>query len=249
MRWEIVEDYFALSSFAGDLLLEALHERPDIVLGLPTGRTPEGMYEHIVAECGREYRCFSRAQTFNLDEYVGIPPAHPGSYYTYMRHHLFDHVDIRESHIHIPDGSAANLERECRRYEEAIAEAGGLDLTFLGLGRNGHIGFNEPGTPFDSRTRVVDLTESTRRANAPEFQDGHVPTRAITIGIGTILEAKRIVLFASGREKAAIVSRFASEEPDESLPATALHRHRDVTVVVDRKAAELLEELATPPGP
>lgn len=240
MKWEIVEDYRALSAVAGDLMLQALREWPDIVLGLPTGRTPEGMYEHIVAECGLEYRCFSSAQAFNLDEYVGIPPAHPGSYYTYMRHHLFDHVDIQQGNVHIPDGSAADLELECHRYEEEIAQAGGLDLTFLGMGRNGHIGFNEPGTSFDSRTRVVGLTESTRRANSPEFQDGHVPTRAITIGIGTILESKRIVLFASGIEKADIVWRFASEEPSEALPATALRGHSDVTVIVDRKAGELL---------
>lgn len=243
MKWEIVENYQALSAFAGRLLLDAIREHPAIILGLPTGRTPEGMYEYIVEECGREYRCFNAARTFNLDEYVGIPPSHPGSYYTYMRHHLFDHVDIRESNIHIPDGSAPDLELECRRYEMELAQAGGLDLTVLGLGRNGHIGFNEPGTPFDSRTRVVGLTESTRRANAPEFQDGHVPTRAITIGIGTILDSKRIVLFASGGEKAAIVRRFATEEPSEMLPASALRGHPDVTVVVDQKAAELLEEL------
>ncbi len=243
MKWRVVNDYQALSAFAGDILLRALRARPDVVLGLPTGRTPEGMYEHIVAECGREYRCFSSAQTFNLDEYVGIPPSHPGSYYSYMRHHLFDHVDIRDDNVHIPDGAAQNLEAECARYELEIAQAGGLDLTFLGLGRNGHIGFNEPGTPFDSRTRVVGLTESTRRANAPEFQDCPVPTRAITIGIGTILDSKRIVLFASGTEKAGIVWRFASEDPSESLPATALRSHPDVTVIVDRNAAAELGEL------
>jgi glucosamine-6-phosphate deaminase len=240
MIWKVVDDYRALSALAGNLMLEALRDRPSIVLGLPTGRTPEGMYEHVVKECGREYRCFSRAQTFNLDEYVGIPPTHPGSYCSYMRKHLFDHVDVTESNIHIPDGAASDLERECERYEREIAEAGGLDLTFLGLGRNGHIGFNEPGTPFGSRTRVVALTESTRRANAPEFAGEAVPDRAITIGIATILESKRIVLFASGKEKAEIVNRFATEEPDERLPASALRAHPDVTVIVDRNAASLL---------
>jgi glucosamine-6-phosphate deaminase len=245
VKWQVVEDYQALSAFAGDILLRALRAKPDIVLGLPTGRTPEGMYEHIVAECGREYRCFNSAQTFNLDEYVGIPSSHPGSYSTYMRHHLFDHVDIRDDNVHIPDGTAQNLEAECARYELEIRQAGGLDLTFLGLGRNGHIGFNEPGTPFDSRTRVVGLTESTRRANAPEFQHCQVPTRAITIGIGTILDSKQIVLFASGTEKAEIVWRFASEDPSEALPATALRCHPDVTVIVDRRAAAELGELSS----
>ena len=241
MKWSVVEDYRALSAMAGNLLLDALRRQPEIVLGLPTGRTPEGMYEHVVAECGREYRCFSGAQTFNLDEYVGIPPQHPGSYCSYMRRHLFDHVDISEERIHIPDGAAEDLERECARYEREIAEAGGLDLTFLGLGRNGHIGFNEPGTPFTSRTRVVALTESTRRANAPEFAGEAVPNRAITIGIGTILESKRIVLFASGKEKAGIVNRFATETPSESLPASALRGHPDMTVIVDRHAASRID--------
>ena len=162
-----------------------------------------------VAECWREYRCFKEVTTFNLDEYAGIERDHPGSYYAFMRQHLFDHVDIDPSRANIPNGSAPDLHAECIRYENSIAAAGGLGLTFLGLGRNGHIGFNEPGTPFDSRTRVVQLHESTRTANADLFE-GRVPTHAVTMGIGTILESSRIVLLVSGTGKENAVERLRS---------------------------------------
>src|SRR5207302_570810 len=143
----------------------AIRDDPRAVLGLPTGRTPVGMYERVVAKCSREYHCFRDVVTFNLDEYGGISCEHPGSYCTYMRRHLFNHVDLDRNNAHIPDGAAPDLAAECARYERDIAEAGGLGLTFLGLGQNGYIGFNEPGTPFTSRTRVVELTQSTRVAN------------------------------------------------------------------------------------
>jgi glucosamine-6-phosphate deaminase len=237
MKWDVVDDYDALSDRAAGLLLSALHQNPAIVLGLPTGHTPEGMYARIVAECRREYHCFRDARTFNLDEYVGIPREHPGSYCSYMKRHLFDHVDIDPHNTNVPDGSVPDLELECARYEERLRHAGGLDLTFLGLGRNGHIGFNEPGTPFDSHTRVVDLAESTRIANAAHFAGGQVPTRAITMGIGTILSSKRIVLLASGDGKREAVARLRSGKVGEEFPASALWGHGDVTVIVDRAAS------------
>jgi glucosamine-6-phosphate deaminase len=149
-----------------------------------------------------------------------------------MRRHLFDHVDIDPGNAHLPDGTAPDLDVECVRYEREIRDAGGLALTFLGLGRNGHIGFNEPGTPFDSRTRVVELHQSTRHANADLFPDGHVPTHAITMGIGTILESKSIVLLAAGAGKQEAIERLRSAEVDESFPASALWRHADVTALV-----------------
>src|ERR1043166_7613239 len=193
MIWESFPDYDALSARAAALFLDAIRDDPRIVLGLPTGRTPLGMYERVVAECTREYRCFRDVVTFNLDEYAGISCEHPGSYCTFMQHVLFDHVDIAPENAHIPNGAAADLDQECADYERVIARAGGLGLTFLGLGSNGHIAFNEPGTPWTSRTRVVELTESTRAANASLFA-GEVPTRAITMGISTILSSQRIVL-------------------------------------------------------
>jgi len=235
MNWQTFPSSDALSDHAARLLLDAIQNDPRIVLGLPTGRTPVGMYDRVVGECSREYRCFRDVATFNLDEYAGVPRDHPGSYYTYMKRHLFDHVDIDPKNAHIPDGMAPDLDAECARYEREIAAAGGIDLTFLGLGRNGHIGFNEPGTPFDSRTRVVELTPSTRAANAEFFPDGEVPARAITMGIGTILESRAIVLLAAGAGKREAIERLRSENADESFPASALWKHGDVTVLAERR--------------
>src|SRR5688572_21742433 len=222
MKWETFESQDALSGRAAEILLNAINENPRVTLGLPTGRTPIGMYDRVVRECGRDYHCFRDVTTFNLDEYVGVTRDHPGSYFTYMKRHLFDHVDIDPERAHLPNGVAPDPESECRRYEQEIVDAGGLELTFLGLGRNGHIGFNEPGTPFDARTRVVELTHSTRSANAECFPDGHVPTHAITMGIGTILDSAAIVLLVSGNGKEAAVQRLRSGEIDVSFPASAL---------------------------
>jgi glucosamine-6-phosphate deaminase len=231
MQWESFDSYDSLSQRAAELLLGAIRENPRTVLGLPTGRTPVGMYDRVVRECGREYHCFRDVVTFNLDEYIGIPREHPGSYCTFMKQHLFDHVDLDASNAHLPNGEARDLVAECARYEAEIRAAGGLDLTFLGLGRNGHIGFNEPGTPFESRTRVVKLSESTRHANASLFPDGHVPTEAITMGIGTILESKSIVLLVSGSGKEDALERLRSGEVSEQFPASALWKHANVRVL------------------
>lgn len=237
MRWEILGDYDEVSARAADLLLSAIEEEREVVLGLPTGRTPEGMYRRVVADCRKQYHCFSEVTTFNLDEYVGVPRSHPGSYYSYMRSRLFDHVDLDPSRVHVPCGTASSLEAECRSYEQQIASSGSLGLTFLGLGRNGHIGFNEPGADFNSRTRVVTLAESTRAANAPHFPGGEVPRQAITMGITTILESRRIVLLASGAGKAAAIRRLRDGPATADFPASALKHHPDVTVIVDRAAA------------
>jgi len=229
--WKSFADYESLSIHAAEIFLAAIRQIPAIVLGLPTGQTPLGMYERVVAECSREYHCFRDVVTFNIDEYAGITCDHPGSYCTFMQRVLFDHVDIARENAHIPDGAVPDLDAECARYEEAIARAGGLALTFLGLGSNGHIAFNEPGTPWSSRTRVVELTESTRAANAAIFA-GEVPTRAITMGIATILASRRIVLLASGERKRAAIERLRGGERSLEFPASALHTHADVTVLV-----------------
>ena len=226
MKWREFSSYDELSAHAARIFIEAIRENPKLVLGLPTGRTPVGMYERVVNECS----CRDIV-TFNLDEYAGISCDHPGSYCAYMQQHLFSHIDVDASRTHIPNGIAPDLDAECVRYEQAIANAGGLGLTFLGLGQNGHIGFNEPGTPFSSRTRVVELTHSTRLANAGLFEGGRVPERAITIGIATILESKRIVLLASGAAKQDAIARLRGGEVSEEFPASALHGHRDVTVL------------------
>lgn len=231
MNWQAFPTSNALADHAAARLLSAIRKNPKIVLGLPTGRTPIGMYERVVRECEREYHCFRDVVTFNLDEYAGVPREHAGSYYAYMKQHLFDHVDLDPRNAHLPDGTAPDLDAECVRYENAIREAGGLALTFLGLGRNGHIGFNEPGSPFEARTRVVELAPSTRAANAEFFPDGTVPTHAVTMGIATILESREIVLLAAGAGKQEAIERLRSGVVDPSFPASALWMHPNVTVL------------------
>lgn len=237
MIWETFSGYDALSERAASILIDAVAGDPSIVLGLPTGRTPIGTYARLAAECARQYRCFSDVVTFNLDEYVGIPRDHSGSYARFMQRQLFDHVDLQPRNTHIPNGMAPDLGVECARYERALRSAGGLALTFLGLGSNGHIAFNEPGTPFDTRTHVAALSESTRKANAPFFLDQRVPTHAITMGIATILESRAIVLLASGERKREAVARLRSSEQNVSFPASALWRHTNVRVLVDAAAS------------
>lgn len=250
MRWEVLGDGGELADVAAQRLLAALDADPALVLGLPTGRTPVELYRRVVAVCRPSPHCFRAATTFNLDEYVGLPPGHPGSYRAYMERHLLAHVDVEPAWAYVPEGSPEALRArwpelafedalhaECRRYEEAIHDAGGLGLTFLGLGVNGHIAFNEPGSAFRSRTRVVHLAEATRRANAAEFADGAVPERAITMGVGTILDSRAIVLLASGAGKAEAVARLRDGGVDEAFPASVLHGHPDVTVLLDRAAA------------
>lgn len=231
MNWETFSDYDALSERAAAILLSAIRLDPHMVVGLPTGRTPVGMYDRVIAQCSREYHCFSDVRTFNLDEYIGIAADHPGSYCTFMKQHLFDHVDVRRGNTHIPDGEHPDP----AGYEQQIASAGGIGLTFLGLGSNGHIAFNEPGTPFESRTRIVALTESTRKANAAFFDRGNVPTHAITMGIGTILESCEIVLLASGDSKRDALARLRSGAISEDFPASALWNHSNVRVLVDQR--------------
>lgn len=255
ITWKILDDYTTLSRDAADQLLATIENEPQSVLLLPTGTTPEGMYGEVVRQCRARHFCFRDVTTFNLDEYVGLAPDHPGSYFSYMQDRLFRHTDLDPACRHIPDGTAARvrrdrpeiafeeaLELECARYEEEIRRAGGIDLAILGMGRNGHIGFNEPGSPFDSRTRVVELHPSTREANAPFFPDGDVPSRAITAGIATITSAARIILLASGASKADALRLLASTEPSPELPASALLKHPDVLILADREAAAKIEE-------
>lgn len=232
MIWETFADYESLSNRAASILLEAIESNPAIVLGLPTGSTPLGMYARVVNECRGRYRCFADVVTFNLDEYVGIPRDHAGSYAHFMQKQLFDHVDLKPQNTHIPNGMAPDLSVECTRYERALSAANGLALTFLGLGSNGHIGFNEPGTSFETRTHVAALSESTRKANARFFLDQRVPTHAITMGIATILESREIVLLASGEKKRQAVAQLRSAEQSVNFPASALWRHESVRVLM-----------------
>lgn len=226
-----------MSEWVAREIADRVREAPDLRLGLATGSTPEGVYQHLIRIYRRTGVSFRRCTTFNLDEYVGLAPNHPQSYRSYMSRHLFGNLDIPISQTHLPLGNSHNVAEECDRYEKLIQSYGGIDLQILGIGLNGHIGFNEPGTSWDSDTHVVQLTPSTRKANRRFFHFlSDVPTHAITMGIGTILRSKQIYLLASGEKKAEIVRRFFLEEPCIQLPASALHRHPDVTFIVDQAA-------------
>lgn len=221
---------------------EALAARPSLVLGLPTGRTPVRLYNELVSLAAHGKADFSRVRTFNLDEFLGIPSSHPGSYRTFMEAHLFRHVGIPDERINFLNGAAADPEAECRRYEDAIAAAGGIDLQILGIGTNGHIGFNEPARELQARTHRVKLKPETRRSNAALFggDPAAVPEDALSMGMATILQARSIVLLATGRSKARCVARVVNGPITTRLPASFLQLHHDVHVMLDEAAASAL---------
>lgn len=202
MKWIEVNTYEELSEVAATIFSKQIQEKPDSVLGLATGGSPVGMYKKLVARHQAGHLSFKKVQTFNLDEYVGLEQISPASYFTFMHENLFNFVDIQPENIHLPNGKAANLAEECAAYDKRIEKAGGIDLQLLGIGVNGHIAFNEPGTSFNSKTNIVELTESTRTENAIYFDDpSEVPTHAITMGIQSIMKAKEIILIAFGEKK------------------------------------------------
>jgi len=219
---------------AGDL-----RRAPGLVLGLPTGRTPIPLYRHMAGLHGRGALDFSRASTFNLDEFVGIAPTDRGSYRSFMEAHLFAHVNLSPERIHFLNGGARDLDAECRRYERAIRRAGGIDLLVLGLGTNGHIGFNEPGRELVARTHRTRLTARTRASNAALFggRIAAVPREALSMGMATILHARGIVLLATGREKAKCVRAAVYGPLTPALPASFLQLHRNVEFWLDRPAS------------
>jgi glucosamine-6-phosphate deaminase len=233
----------AAAELVADFVARELVARPDAVLGLATGRTMEKVYQSLVQRHRNAGLDFSRCHTFNLDEYVGLAPDHPNSYRYFMRDRLFRHVNIDPRRTHLPDGLSRNPEAECHNYERLIAGSGGIDLLLLGIGMNGHLGFNEPFSEFTSRTRVIALTEATRDQNALLFsRPGQVPQKAITMGVATILEARHCLLLATGKEKADIVAKAISGPMTTSVTASALQRHPACTIVLDEAAASRLHE-------
>jgi glucosamine-6-phosphate deaminase len=223
------------------IIANALEEKPQLTLGLATGRTRERLYG-LLAEMKLD---FSLARSFNLDEYIGIPAQDPNSYRSYMNKNLFSRVNIDLRNTHLPDGMAKDLAAGCRRYEELIKECGGIDLQLLGIGCSGHIGFNEPLSSLSSRTREKALTPTTFAQNSPLFpRPEDMPKRAITMGVGTILEAKRVVMLVTGSEKAKILAKAVEGPVTSMVSGSALQMHPRATVVVDEAAAELLEEKA-----
>ena len=228
----------AATELAVNLVARELAAKPDGVFGLATGRTMETFYKRLVQLHRDTGLDFSRCRTFNLDEYAGLPPDHPNSYRYFMQDRLFRNVNINPSRTHLPNGAARDAALECANYERLIAESGGIDLLLLGIGNNGHLGFNEPWSGFDSRTRVEKLSPETRRQNTPLFSHpDEMPQHAITMGIATILEARRCLLLAIGPEKAGIVARAIEGPITRMVPASVLQWHPACTMVLDAAAA------------
>jgi len=238
----IVKGYDEVGKTAADIIATAMLHKPDLVVGLATGTTPISTYRELVRKHKEGGLDFSKVITFNLDEYLGLPMHHPQSYYTFMWEHLFKDVNINPENIHVPSGQILDHERFCQSYEGEIRRAGGVDVQLLGIGRDGHVGFNEPGSSLYSRTRLKTLTKETVEDNSRLFDNPHeVPRFAVTMGVGTILDARQVVLVASGKPKAQAIAD-AVEGPISSMcTASALQLHPEVTVVADEDAASLLK--------
>jgi glucosamine-6-phosphate deaminase len=220
----------------------AVAAKPALVLGLPTGRTPIRMYQELVSLASHGRADFSRIRTFNLDEFLGIDSTHAGSYRRFMEEHFFRAARLRPEQVNFLNGAAADPDAECARYEAAIADAGGIDLQVLGIGTNGHIGFNEPAPQLQARTHRVRLKPETRRSNAALFggNPDAVPAEALSMGMATILQARSLVLLATGRSKAGCVERVVNGPITTELPASFLQLHHDVEIMLDAPAAEKL---------
>ena len=232
LKWVEAKDYDEMSKIAASIFVEQLKENSKTVFGMATGSTPEGFYKQLVSIYKEGNISFAQAKSFNLDEYIGINPSNEASYHYYMDHNLFNHIDMKQENIYLPTGNAANIEKAAMDYDAMIEEAGNIDIQLLGIGVNGHIGFNEPGTPFDLGTNVIKLAESTREANKIYFDSiNDVPTHAITMGIKTIMKSKKIVLLIAGAAKQEAFDRLRSGEVTEDFPASVLNYHPDVTVI------------------
>lgn len=236
------KDYKDMSRKAANIISAQVIMKPNCVLGLATGSTPIGTYDQLVEWYNKGDLDFSEVTTVNLDEYKGLPRTNDQSYYYFMHQHLFDRVNIDPERTNVPNGMEPDAEKECGRYEELIRSLGGVDLQLLGLGHNGHIGFNEPGKAFEKETHCVDLTESTIEANKRFFASADdVPKQAYTMGIKTIMQAKKILIVVNGENKADIVERAFFGPVTPEVPASILQLHNDVTLVGDEAALAKIE--------
>ena len=236
----IIDTEERIAELAAQRYVQLLNDKPEAILGYATGSTPLGLYAELIRLNKAGKFSYAKATSFNLDEYAGLDGSHDQSYRYFMNHNLFDHVDIRKDHTFVPSGLDLSAETAAA-YDKAIADAGGIDLQLLGIGNNGHIGFNEPGTPFGSLTHLVELTESTRQANARFFKSiDEVPTHAVTMGIRTVMNAKSVILMAIGKAKAPIMKETLQGPVTENVPASVLQLHPDVEFYMDYDAASLL---------
>ena len=241
MRIICAENYEAMSRQAANILSSVIVMKPDCVLGLATGSTPIGTYRELIKRYEEGDLDFSRVKTVNLDEYVGLEPTHDQSYRYFMQDQLFNHVNINVDNTNVPGGMAQDVEAECRRYDEVIASMGGIDIQVLGMGHNGHIGFNEPAEDFPKGTHRVELAESTIEANARFFDNRDmVPREAVTMGIGSIMQARQILVVVSGEGKADIVEKAFRGPVTPKVPASILQLHPDVILVGDKAALSKL---------
>jgi glucosamine-6-phosphate deaminase len=241
MRVIIVDTATEVAQTGGDIFLQQLARKPNSIFGLATGSSPLALYQHLISAHLDQGVSFAGVTTFNLDEYLGLASEHPQSYRFFMQSKLFNHIDIPNSSTHVPDGASKNPTETCRLYEDKIASSGGIDIQLLGIGRNGHIGFNEPSSSLTSRTRVKTLTQATVNDNARFFGGGETqPSLSLTMGIGTIMDSAQIVLIATGEGKADAVQATIEGAISASCPASILQMHRNAIVLVDRAAASKL---------
>ena len=237
------ENYEEVSKKAAQMILSQVTLKPNSVLGLATGSTPIGMYENLVKLNKNGDIDFSEVRTFNLDEYYKLPKESDQSYHYFMYKNLFDHININPENIHIPNGMTADVDAECERYDKLIKEAGGVDIQVLGIGNNAHIGFNEPTINFEKGTHLVELEESTIEANSRFFDNiEDVPKKAITMGVGSIFKSKKIMLIATGENKAEAIYNTVYGKVVPEVPASILQFHSDIVLILDKKAAKLLKK-------
>lgn len=243
LRIIIADNYEDMSKKAANMVAAQILLKPNSVLGLATGSTPLMTYKYLIKLFSDETISFKEAVTFNLDEYVGINKGNENSYYYYMENNFFKHIDVKQENTHIPSGNAEDLSAECSTYEEKIKLSGGIDFQILGIGNNGHIGFNEPNLKFEAVTHVIDLDEETIKANSRFFtSEAEVPKKAITMGVKTIMNTRKVLLLANGRGKAETIYNSIYGKIDPNLPASILQLHPDVTFILDKEAASLLKD-------
>jgi glucosamine-6-phosphate deaminase len=242
MKIIICKDYDEVSKKAASIVIKEINKNPELKIGLATGSSPIGLYNNLIEAYQKNKISFKDVVSYNLDEYIGIDRSHPQSYYSFMHEHLFKYIDIQDEHIHIPNNDISRLDHLAEDYNKILRE-NQLDVQILGIGTNGHIGFNEPGTPLGNETFIVTLDEQTRMDNSRFFNNNidEVPKFAITMGIKNIMYAKKILLIASGKEKAKVIHKMIKGKVSKSLPASILQLHPDCTVIIDENAASKLK--------
>lgn len=239
----VVDNYENMSRKAAIIIASQIISKPNSILGLATGSTPLGMYKELIKMYENKELDFSKVKTFNLDEYYGLDEKHVQSYHFYMNDNFFKYINIKRENIKIPNGMCKNIDEECESYDKSIVEAGGIDIQVLGIGSNGHIGFNEPDDSFNARTHLVTLNEKTIRDNSRFFKSiDKVPTKAISMGIKSIMMSRKIILLANGEEKAEAISKSIEGNITSKVPGSILQLHNDVTFILDKKAAKRLNK-------